>query len=55
MFLGPSPRIMEIKTKLNNWDQVKLTKFCTTKETYKQKDNSWVGRKHSQVMVLTRA
>ena len=33
VFLDPSPRIMEIKTKLNKWNQVKLIKFCTTKET----------------------
>ena len=27
------PRIMEIKTKINKWDQIKLKSFCTTKET----------------------
>ena len=28
----PSPRVMEIKTKINKWDLIKL-KTCTTKET----------------------
>ena len=29
----PSPRVMEIKTKINKWDLIKLKSFCTTKET----------------------
>ena len=29
----PPPRIMEIKTKINKWDLIKLKSFCTTKET----------------------
>ena len=27
---------MEIKTKANKWDLIKLTSFCTTKETISQ-------------------
>ena len=29
----PPPRVMEIKTKINKWDLIKLKSFCTTKET----------------------
>ena len=29
----PPPRILEIKTKLNKWDLIKIKSFCTTKET----------------------
>ena len=29
----PPPRVMEIKTKINKWDLIKLKSFCTMKET----------------------
>ena len=33
IFYDPPPRVKEIKTKVNKWDLIKLTSFCTAKET----------------------
>ena len=33
IFYYPPPRLMEIKTKINKWDIIKLKGFCTAKET----------------------
>ena len=33
IFFDPFPRVLEIKTKINKWDLIKLKIFCTTKET----------------------
>ena len=33
ILFDPPPREMEIKTKINKWDLVKLKSFCTAEET----------------------
>ena len=38
------PRVMEIKTKLNKWDLIKLKSFCTAKKTIskvKRQPSEW--------------
>ena len=40
----PPPRVMEIKTKVNKWDLIKLKCFCTAKETLskvKRQPSEW--------------
>ena len=44
MLYDPSPRVMEIKTKVNKWDLSKLKRFCTTKQTIskvKRQPSEW--------------
>ena len=33
IFLDLLPRVIEIKTRANKWDSIKLKSFCTEKET----------------------
>ena len=45
VFLGQSPKAIEIKAKINKWDLIKLISFCITRETInKTKDSLWTGR-----------
>ena len=40
----PPPRVMEIKTKINKWDLIKLKSFCTIKKTIskvKRQPSEW--------------
>ena len=44
ILFDPGPREMEIKTKINKWDLMKLKSFCTTKETIsktKRQPSEW--------------
>ena len=37
VFLGQPPKAVDIKTKIKQWDIIKLTRFCSAKETVKKK------------------
>ena len=51
----PSPRVMEIKTKVNRCNIIKLKSFCTAMEIInKMKDNPRNGRKYLQTKQPTR-
>ena len=56
VFLGQSPKAIEIKAKINKWDLITLTSFSTAKEAItKKKDSLQNGRRYLQMMQLTRA
>ena len=44
----PPHRVMEIKTKLSKWDQIKLKSICRTKETIKVLEEN-IGKTLSDV------
>ena len=44
IFFDLPPRVMEIRTKINKWDLMKLKSFCTAKETInktKRQPSEW--------------
>ena len=40
IFFDPPPRVMNIKTKINKWDLIKLKSFCTAKEMTKNNEKA---------------
>ena len=55
IFFDPPLRVMEIKTKINKWDLMKLKSFCTAKETVnkmKRQPSEW--GKHLQTNQRTK-
>ena len=53
ILFDPAPREIEIKTKINKWDLMKLQSFCTAKETInktKRQHSEW--RKYLQMKQL---
>ena len=43
IFLGQSPKAIEIKTKINQWDLIKFTSFSTAKEIIKKRKKTTHG------------
>ena len=44
IFFDPPPGVMKTKTKINEWDLIKLKSFCTAKETInktKRQPSEW--------------
>ena len=47
IFFDLPPRVMEIKTKINKWDLMKLKSFCTKKETIKDRKSTRLNSSHT--------
>ena len=54
ILLDPPPIVMEIKTKINKWDLMKLKSFCTAKENINKTKSPQNGRKYLQMKQLTK-
>ena len=52
ILIDPPPRIKTIKTKVKQWDLIKIISFCTAKGNHKkkQKDSPQNGRKILQTI-----
>ena len=69
IFFDPPPKVMKIKTKINNWDLIKLKSFYTAKETINKTkrqplewekilaieatDKGLISKMHKQLLQLT--
>ena len=51
VFLGQSPKAIEIKTKINKQDLIKLTSVCTAKETINKTKRQPMGWEKTFVLI----
>ena len=49
IFLGPSPGLMETKSKISKWDLIKLKSFCTAKETINRMKRQSLNEKKKEI------